>query len=149
MQSIVIRDYSVRDFKEILEIDREVFQPRNPAYDVYVYLTYGSDLLVADTGTRIAGYIVTMDVDRVTGKIISFAVRKEYRRMGIGKLLLRSAIERLKSRGKKKITLEVRVSNVYAQSLYKKFGFQIIDVIPNYYSDGEDAYLMALHITEQ
>ncbi len=149
MQSVVIRDYSVRDFKEILEIDREVFRPRNPAYDVYVYLTYGSDLLVADTGTKIAGYIVTMDVDSETGKIISFAVRKEFRGMGIGKMLLRSAIERLKMRGKKKIMLEVRVSNVYAQSLYKKFGFKTIDIIPGYYSDGEDAYVMALHLTEQ
>ena len=149
MQSVIIRDYSVRDFKEILEIDREAFSPRNPAYDVYVYLTYGSDLLVADTGTKIAGYIVTMDVDRLTGKIISFAVRKEFRGMGIGKMLLKSAIERLKSRGKKRITLEVRVSNVYAQSLYEKFGFKITDMIPGYYSDGEDAYLMTLHITEQ
>jgi ribosomal-protein-alanine N-acetyltransferase len=139
----------VKDFREILNIDKEVFNPRNPAYDVYVYLTYGSDLLVADVGNRIAGYIVTMNVDKTTGKIISFAVRKEYRRAGIGSMLLKRAVERLKARGKKKIILEVRVSNIQAQNLYKKFGFQIVDVIPGYYSDGEDAYLMSLTFTEQ
>jgi len=149
VQNIVIRDYSVRDFKEILEIDKEAFNPRNPAYDVYVYLTYGSDLLVADTGSKIVGYIVTMDVDRFTSKIISFAVRKEFRGMGIGKLLLKGAIKRLKMKGKRKIKLEVRVSNTYAQSLYKKFGFKTTDIIPGYYSDGEDAYIMVLHISEQ
>ena len=76
VQSVVIRDYSFRDYKEVLQIDKEVFEPRNPAYDLYIYLTYGNDLIVADIGNRIAGYIVTMDVDRFTGKIISFAVRK-------------------------------------------------------------------------
>lgn len=143
MQTVIIRDYTHKDFKEILEIDKEAFSPRNPAYDVYVYITYGSDLLVADTGSRIAGYIVTMDIDEFTGKIIAFAVKKEFRRMGIGKMLLSEAIKRLEGRGKRKIILEVRVSNIPAQKLYKKFGFEIVDVIHGYYSDGEDAYLMA------
>lgn len=149
MQSVIIREYTVKDFREILEIDKEVFSPKNPAYDVYVYLTYGSDLLVADTGSKIAGYIVTMDVDDTTGKIISFAVRREFRGMGIGKMLLKRAIERLAGRGKKKIMLEVRVSNISAQNLYKKYGFKIVEVIPSYYSDGEDAYLMVRTIQEQ
>nr|WP_230972260.1 ribosomal protein S18-alanine N-acetyltransferase [Archaeoglobus neptunius] len=132
-----------------MEIDKEAFSPRNPAYDVYVYLTYGSDLLVADLGNKIAGYIVTMDVDETTGKIIAFAVRKEFRRMGIGKILLGSAIKRLEGRGKKKIILEVRVSNIPAQELYKKFGFKVAEIIPGYYSDGEDAYLMIRTFQEQ
>ncbi len=149
MQSVVVRDYTNRDFREILEIDKEAFSPRNPAYDVYVYITYGSDLLVADIGSKIAGYIATMDIDEVTSKIIAFAVRKEFRRMGIGKMLLRNAIDRIVGRGKRKIMLEVRVSNIPAQQLYKKFGFVIADVLPGYYSDGEDAYLMVRTIREQ
>ncbi len=149
MQSVVIRDYTTRDFKEVLEIDSEAFHPRNPAYDVYIYLTYGSDLLVADIGGRIAGYIVTMDVDEFTGKIISFAVRREFRRRGIGSMLLKAAIDRLRGRGKKRITLEVRVSNIEAQRLYRKFGFEVETTIPHYYSDGEDAYLMVLDLSEQ
>lgn len=149
MQSVVIRDYNIRDFKEILDIDKEVFKSKNPAYDVYIYLTYGSDLLVADIGTKLAGYIVTMDVDKDVGKIISFAVREEYRGFGIGSMLLKKAIERLKAKGKKRVILEVRVSNTPAQNLYKKFGFKVVDIIPNYYSDGEDAFLMALNLTEQ
>jgi ribosomal-protein-alanine N-acetyltransferase len=64
-------------------------------------------------------------------------------------MLLSAAIQKLQARGKKKITLEVRVSNVGAQELYKKFGFEVIDLIPAYYSDGEDAYLMARTVLEQ
>lgn len=148
MLSVVIREYSTKDFKDIMEIEREAFSPRNPVYDIYIYVTYGSDLLVADIGGKVVGYIAIMDIDRENSKIVSLAVKKEFRRRGIGTKLLSTAIERCKERNKKKILLEVRVSNYIAQKLYKKMGFRIVDVIPNYYQDGEDAYLMALDLTQ-
>ncbi|MEM2816343.1 MAG: hypothetical protein QXY34_04090 [Candidatus Bathyarchaeia archaeon] len=45
--------------------------------------------------------------------------------------------------------LEVRVSNKIAQKLYEKLGFKIVETIPGYYSDGEDAYYMVLSSNEQ
>lgn len=146
---MVIREYSIRDFNEVLEIDKEVFNPRNPSFDMFVYLTYCNDLLVADIGNRIVGYVVTMDIDKSTGKIVSIAVRKEFRGHGIGEALLKEAIRRLKARGKTKVALEVRVSNKPAQELYRKIGFKIVDTIPGYYSDGEDAYYMVLTLSGQ
>jgi len=146
--SVVIREYSTKDFKDIMEIEREAFSPRNPVYDIYIYVTYSSDLLVADIGGKVVGYVAIMDIDRENSKIVSLAVKKEFRRRGIGTKLLSTAIERCKERNKKKILLEVRVSNYIAQKLYKKMGFRIVDVIPNYYQDGEDAYLMALDLTQ-
>ncbi|MEM2727040.1 MAG: ribosomal protein S18-alanine N-acetyltransferase [Archaeoglobaceae archaeon] len=146
---VIIREYSTGDFKEVLEIDREVFNPRNPSFDMYVYLTYGSDIFVADIGKKIVGYVVTMDIDQLRGKIVALAVRKEFRGSGIGEYLMRRAIERLKEKGKKEIGLEVRVSNQVAQKLYEKLGFKIAETIPNYYSDGEDAYYMVLRFSEQ
>ncbi|MFN3384563.1 MAG: ribosomal protein S18-alanine N-acetyltransferase [Archaeoglobaceae archaeon] len=146
---VVIREYSIRDFNEVLEIDREVFNPRNPSFDMFVYLTYCNEILVADIGNKIAGYVVTMDVDKFTGKIVSIAVKKEFRGHGIGEALLREAIERLRAIGKTKIALEVRVSNKPAQELYKKLGFRTVETIPGYYSDGEDAYYMVLTLTGQ
>ncbi|MEG9194344.1 MAG: ribosomal protein S18-alanine N-acetyltransferase [Candidatus Methanoglobus sp.] len=146
---VIIREYSMKDFKDVLEIDREAFNPRNPSFDMYVYLTYGSDIFVADLGKKIVGYVVTMDVDPLRGKIISIAVRKEFRGSGIGEYLMKRAIERLREKGKKEIALEVRVSNKIAQKLYEKLGFKITETIPNYYSDGEDAYYMVLRFNEQ
>jgi ribosomal-protein-alanine N-acetyltransferase len=40
------------------------------------------------------------------------------------------------------LSLEVRISNIPAQNLYKKFGLEIVSVRKDYYSDHEDAYLM-------
>lgn len=146
---VVIREYSTNDFKEVLEIDREAFNPKNPSFDMYVYLTYGSDIFVADIGKKIVGYVVTMDLDRFRGKIVSIAVKKEFRGSGIGEYLMKRAIERLKEKGKKEISLEVRVSNKIAQKLYEKLGFKIVETIPSYYMDGEDAYYMVLRLNEQ
>ncbi len=148
MLQVVIRDYEAKDFKDIVEIDAEAFSNRNPVYDAYVYITFGSDLIVADIGGKVVGYIALLDYGRDV-KIISFAVKREFRGRGIGSKLLKTAIDRCKQRGRDRILLEVRVSNEVAQRLYKKNGFEIIDVIPNYYNDGEDAYLMVLNLREQ
>ncbi|MCD6493175.1 MAG: ribosomal protein S18-alanine N-acetyltransferase [Archaeoglobaceae archaeon] len=147
MISVVIREYCVRDFRDVLEIDAEAFNSRNPAYDVYIYLAYSSNFLVADIGGKAVGYIVTMDMG-VDSKIMSFAVKKEFRGKGIGSMLLKEVIKRCKNKGKHRILLEVRVSNVVAQKLYKKNGFKTIEILPKYYNDGEDAYLMELRLVD-
>lgn len=148
MLSVVIRDYKASDYRDVLEIDDEAFSPRSAAYDLYIYLTYGSDMLVADVGGKIVGYIALMEMG-LESKIMSIAVKKEFRGMGIGSKLLDEAIKRCKERGKIRLFLEVRVSNTAAQRLYKKKGFKVIDTIPGYYSDGEDAYVMALNLAAQ
>ncbi len=148
MISVVIRDYSVKDSIEIIEIDREAFNTLSPSYDLYIYLTYGKDIIVAELNSKVVGYLVLMDLGREE-KIMSIAVKKEYRRKGIGEMLLREAIRRVKSRGKERIILEVRVSNTPAINLYKKMGFYIIGRLNSYYSDGEDAFLMALDLRDR
>ena len=40
------------------------------------------------------------------------------------------------------IYLEVRVSNEPAIRLYEKLGYKKLGIIPFYYADGEDAFLM-------
>jgi len=75
--------------------------------------------------------------------LTSIAVRKTYRRMGVGELLLICMIDlaiKLKARV---MTLETRVSNREAQALYRKYGFSRVGIRRRYYSDdGEDAVIM-------
>ena len=145
MYSVLIRPYRVRDSSDIIKIDLESFKSRNPAYDLYIYLTYGSEILVADIGNLVVGYVVLQHRD-FESKIMSIAVKKEFRRRGIGSNLLKKAIESVKEKGKRRLLLEVRVSNIPAQNLYKKYGFKVVDILRSYYADGEDAYLMCLDL---
>lgn len=81
--------------------------------------------------------------------ISTIAVRPEWRRRGIGELLLVAMLEWAVELGADLATLEVRVSNVAAQGLYRKYGFAKVGLRPHYYSDrGEDALIMTTkHLT--
>ena len=71
-------------------------------------------------------------------------VKPEYRGKGYGKQLLILFLSEMKSRGVTEVTLEVRIDNVVAISLYEKFGFERIAVRTSYYKDGCDGLLMRL-----
>ena len=78
------------------------------------------------------------------GHIVSIAVREEHRRQGLGELLLLGAVEMTVHREQQVVTLEVRVSNESAQSLYAKYGFAKMGIRRGYYSDNrEDAHIMS------
>lgn len=77
--------------------------------------------------------------------ITSIAVRKPHHRQGIGELLLISVISLATELNTHIITLEVRVSNNVAQSLYSKYGFTQAGLRHNYYIDNkEDAVTMSI-----
>ncbi|MQF98623.1 MAG: ribosomal-protein-alanine N-acetyltransferase [SAR202 cluster bacterium] len=91
---------------------------------------------------NIVGYVATRQMYD-EAHITSIAVRKSFRGMGIGELLLMSAVSNAMKKNYRTTTLEVRVSNRIAQSLYKKYGFNEVGIRKRYYSDNkEDAYIM-------
>ncbi len=75
--------------------------------------------------------------------ITSIAVSESQRGQSIGELLIVSSIDMALKENSSVVTLEARVSNNVAQSLYEKYGFQRMGVRKRYYSDnGEDAVIM-------
>jgi len=87
-----------------------------------------------------AGYWVMAE----EAHVINIASRKEYRRQGIGELLLLTLMERAMKQKARIVTLEVRASNTTAQNLYYKCGFTAVGIRKKYYTDNqEDALLMS------
>ncbi|MGD2040345.1 MAG: ribosomal protein S18-alanine N-acetyltransferase [Anaerolineae bacterium] len=75
--------------------------------------------------------------------IATIAVHPEWRRRGLGELLLLTMLERAAEQDAQRATLEVRVSNTTAQSLYTRYGFSIVSLQRRYYADNnEDAFIM-------
>jgi [ribosomal protein S18]-alanine N-acetyltransferase len=75
--------------------------------------------------------------------ITTIGIAPEHRRRGLGELLFVAMVEESIAREVEWLTLEVRVSNSPAQSLYEKYGMTRHGIRPRYYSDnGEDADIM-------
>jgi ribosomal-protein-alanine N-acetyltransferase len=76
--------------------------------------------------------------------VTNLAVRRSYRRQGLGELLLLATIDLSTDLKASFMTLEVRASNLPAQNLYSKYGFVQMGVRRGYYLDNrEDAIIMS------
>lgn len=102
--------------------------------------------LVAVDGERVAA-IGGMHVVWEDAHVTNIAVHPDYRRQGLGERMMRELIARAAGRGARRMTLEVRASNVPAQRLYRKLGFVTAPgaIRKGYYTDtNEDAIVMWL-----
>jgi len=71
-------------------------------------------------------------------------VHRQYQGKGLGELLLIASIDLAAELKASFMTLEVRASNLVAQSLYSKYGFIQMGVRRGYYLDNrEDAIIMS------
>ena len=77
--------------------------------------------------------------------ISTIAVDPNWRKHGLGELLLWGMLKRAVPLEAFEATLEVRVSNQAAQNLYDKYGFEKVGRRRRYYQDnGEDAWIMTV-----
>ena len=77
--------------------------------------------------------------------IISFLIKKNYRRKGFGSILFKKFLQKLCKKGIKSIFLEVSKQNKIAQNFYFKHKFKKVGVRPRYYKmklSREDGYIL-------
>jgi ribosomal-protein-alanine N-acetyltransferase len=145
---INIRSTTEQDIPQVVAIDNLSFSLPWPERSFRYELTQNPSVLswvVEVEGRVIVAMIVTwFIVDEV--HIGTIAVHPDYRRRGIAQKLLAHTLVECRTRGAASAYLEVRRSNLAAQALYLRFGFEITGVRRHYYQDnGEDALLMGLY----
>ena len=129
MTNTEIRPYLESDRAAIVELWREVF-PESPRWndpetdiqrklsvqrELFLVATFGSEVV----GTAMAGY------DGHRGWVYYLAVRSNYRRRGIGSVLMKNVEERLARLGCPKLNLQVRVSNEGVVGFYRRLGYKV------------------------
>ena len=100
---------------------------------------YTNYYLVTKTGICLA--FINYDLIYERAELSQIEVLKEYQRQGIASKLLEFFIEDCKNKQIKNITLEVKIDNVKAINLYKKYGFKQVAIRKKYYN-GIDGILM-------
>ena len=83
-------------------------------------------------------------IAKLAKKVMNIGVLPEYRRMGAAEKILKQGLEEAAERHMEVIFLEVRVSNLPAQSLYRKHNFQTVSVRQDVYElPRENGYIMS------
>jgi len=142
----LIRRMTLQDVPAVHEIDLLSFSLPWPERSFRFELTENQVTRgwVAEVDDRIAAMLVLwFIVDEA--HVATIAVHPDFRRQGIGEQILLCALRSAKAEGATRAFLEVRAGNVAAQSMYKKYGFEVAGIRRGYYRDNnEDALLMNL-----
>ena len=144
--NLFIRKMTVDDVPAVVELDRKSFSLPWPERSFRFELTDNpaSRCWVAELDGKVVGMIVAwLIVDEA--HVATVATHPEYRRQGIGKQLLAHTLRHIMRDGARSSFLEVRESNIAAQEMYRKFGYEATGRRRRYYRDNdEDAILMSL-----
>lgn len=139
--TVKITPASLNDTKAISDIEKSSFSTPWSENAIRESMDAGTAFYVARFKNKIVGY---MGLSKIAGEgyVTNIAVLPEYRRLGIGKKILHYVIDNSKAE-LEFISLEVRVSNNAAISLYEKFDFQRVGLRKRFYTDPtEDAIIM-------
>lgn len=133
---------SWQDLNDLRKLEEVCFgEDAWPLWDLIAVLTLPKIVrLKASVEGKMAGFIVGDPNSRDgIGWIATLGVLPQYRRMGIAAALLAECEQELRT---PTLRLSVRRSNEPALNLYKRFGYQMVDVWRNYYRSGEDAFVL-------
>ena len=143
MSNLEIREFNINDIEELYEVELTSFT------DPWSKESFKDELnneiahyLVGSINNKVVAYIgawFILDEAHIT----NVAVKSDFRRQKIAKQLITAFIVLAKKHQITSITLEVRASNIPAQSLYQQFGFEKQGLRKQYYADNnEDAIIV-------
>ena len=143
LDNLIIDEMKKEDLDQVVQIEDQSFS------DPWQKNFFSTDIenpsalpLVARIDQKVVGYIcLWMILDEI--QISNIAVTPSLRKKGIGQKLIQKLLKMVEKKDFHRITLDVRMSNLPAISLYEKFGFQKVGQRKNYYrKPQEDALLM-------
>lgn len=146
MKNIDIEKMTIEDVLKIEEKFEEKFDDFWNINILKSELNNNNSLyFVAKNENEVLGFIgIFINVD--FSEITNIVVRKDFRKLGIGKMLLEKIIEETKRNNKEFIYLEVNENNINAINLYKKYKFEEVGRRKQYYNKKDDAILMNLKL---
>ena len=139
-----IRRMTPADIATVVQIDTAagILLPWSPNAYARELLKQTTYCWVVEVEDRLAGSLTFWDVAG-EGEIANVAVHPDFWRQGIGRALVKTALEKAAELGMERVMLEVRAGNEPAQTLYRAFGFTEDGRRKGYYANGEDAILMS------
>lgn len=140
----IIRKMEVADVEEVIEVEKASFTTSWTADIFYQEITENkyAHYYVLELDGKIVGYAGAWIVYE-DAQITNIAIRPEYRGKKLGEKLFQFMMQLAMNEGAVRLSLEVRISNIVAQRMYRKFGLVPAGIRKSYYTDNnEDAIVM-------
>ena len=148
MAELVIRKMEAFDIEQVVEVENASFNdpwPKDVFYQEVVQNKH-AHYFVAQLDKQVIGYAglwAVIDDAQVT----NIAILPRFRGYKIGEKLFEYTCQQAMQIGVKRLSLEVRASNVIAQRMYRKFGLVPGGIRKRYYTDNqEDAIVMWVNL---
>lgn len=148
MAELIIRKMDLIDIDEVMAVEKASFSdpwPRDVFQQEVIKNEY-AHYFVAQFENSVIGYSgmwVVIDDAQIT----NIAILPEFRGYKIGEKLFKHTCQYAMQIGVKRLSLEVRASNIIAQRMYRKFGLIPGGIRKNYYTDNrEDAIIMWVNL---
>lgn len=149
--AFTIRDYRSADFDRLWQIDQLCFPPGIAYTQMELSgfitrrnaVTLVGEVQLVTAEDPLAGFVIAHPVRRKYGRILTLDILPQARRFGLATQLMNVAEERLRALGCSDVYLETAVNNQPALRLYRKLGYEILRILPQYYSSHAlDAFQM-------
>ena len=147
---VVIRPMAATDLEQVIAIEQEAFSlPWSADHFIdELHSPHSFPLAAVGGDGSVVGFICPfLILDE--GHILDVVVGSPHRGGGIGRLLVVTALCMLRERGAVRVSLEVRISNAAAITLYRQLGFVEAGRRKRYYENGEDALLMDIAFSSE
>jgi ribosomal-protein-alanine N-acetyltransferase len=146
-----------RDMPEVLDIEGECFGMHAWTEEEFISCLRQRNCIgmVAEDGKdgAICGYMI-YELHKTRLHLLTFAVGWQWQRKGVGQTMMDKLKGKLHDQCRKKITAEIRETNVDAQKFFASQGFKATNILKDYYWNApvpcdEDAYVFEHRITAQ
>ncbi|MEK6914746.1 MAG: GNAT family N-acetyltransferase [Nanoarchaeota archaeon] len=139
-----------KNLSEVLEIERESFEfPWMEEEFLCALRRRDCILMVANNYYNIHGFMI-YEFHESKFNVINFAVKPEYRRIGIGRTMIDKLKNKIDIQRRNEITMLVRDSNLGGQLFLKSQEFKATNVFrnafENYDNSNDDGYLMSYNV---
>ncbi|GGB41262.1 ribosomal-protein-alanine N-acetyltransferase [Virgibacillus dakarensis] len=151
MAELLIRKMEEHDVDQVAEVEKASFTAPWPR-DIFqqeIVENQFAHYFVLQVDEKIVGYAglwVVVDDAQIT----NIAIMPDYRGNKLGEKLFHYVMVQAVRLGGRRLSLEVRTSNIIAQHMYRKFGLVPGGIRKNYYVDNqEDAIVMWVNLYEK
>ncbi|MBR5004624.1 MAG: ribosomal protein S18-alanine N-acetyltransferase [Erysipelotrichaceae bacterium] len=140
---MILREMTYDDLSTIATLEAELFKEPWSQSDFQRELDENefANYYIAEIDGEVAGYFglwLLFDQAQIT----TIGTAKKFQRQHVASFMMEAIDHMCAENECEFLSLEVRVINIPAQNLYKKFGLEIVSVRKDYYGDHENAYLM-------